>query len=60
MGMRLCVETPADVYAALKELGYQSFRPGQEEAIMRILTGVYTHIRTHSTHLHIYNLCIHV
>nr|XP_033492417.1 ATP-dependent DNA helicase Q4 isoform X1 [Epinephelus lanceolatus] len=35
-------ETPADVYAALKELGYQSFRPGQEEAIMRILSGLST------------------
>ncbi|MEQ2168243.1 hypothetical protein GOODEAATRI_012354, partial [Goodea atripinnis] len=32
-------ETPAEVYAALRELGYQSFRPGQEKAIMRILTG---------------------
>lgn len=29
-----------DVYAALRDLGYQSFRPGQEEAIMRILSGV--------------------
>lgn len=36
----ICLETPADVYAALKELGYQSFRPGQEEAIMRILSGM--------------------
>ncbi|XP_059205936.1 ATP-dependent DNA helicase Q4 isoform X2 [Centropristis striata] len=35
-------ETPAEVYAALKELGYQSFRPGQEEAIMRILSGLST------------------
>uniref|UniRef100_A0A3Q2DW61 DNA 3'-5' helicase n=1 Tax=Cyprinodon variegatus TaxID=28743 RepID=A0A3Q2DW61_CYPVA len=32
------VQTPAEVYAALRELGYQSFRPGQEKAIMRILT----------------------
>ncbi|XP_029298312.1 LOW QUALITY PROTEIN: ATP-dependent DNA helicase Q4 [Cottoperca gobio] len=35
-------ETPAEVYAALKELGYQSFRPGQVEAIMRILSGLST------------------
>lgn len=32
--------TTADVYEALRELGYKSFRPGQEEAIMRILSGV--------------------
>ncbi|XP_077955551.1 ATP-dependent DNA helicase Q4 isoform X1 [Gasterosteus aculeatus] len=35
-------ETPAEVYAALTEIGYQSFRPGQEEAIMRILSGLST------------------
>ncbi|XP_073338845.1 ATP-dependent DNA helicase Q4 isoform X2 [Pagrus major] len=35
-------ETPAGVYAALRDLGYQSFRPGQEEAIMRILSGLST------------------
>ncbi|XP_068603107.1 ATP-dependent DNA helicase Q4 [Brachionichthys hirsutus] len=35
-------ETPAEVYAALTDLGYQSFRPGQEEAIMRILSGLST------------------
>ncbi|XP_008299478.1 ATP-dependent DNA helicase Q4 [Stegastes partitus] len=35
-------ETPDEVYAALKELGYQSFRAGQEEAIMRILSGLST------------------
>ncbi|XP_045915441.1 ATP-dependent DNA helicase Q4 isoform X2 [Micropterus dolomieu] len=34
--------TPAEVYAALTDLGYQSFRPGQEEAIMRILSGLST------------------
>uniref|UniRef100_A0A3Q1IGJ1 DNA 3'-5' helicase n=1 Tax=Anabas testudineus TaxID=64144 RepID=A0A3Q1IGJ1_ANATE len=33
-------ETPTEVYTALGDLGYQSFRPGQEEAIMRILSGV--------------------
>ncbi|XP_051812041.1 ATP-dependent DNA helicase Q4 [Acanthochromis polyacanthus] len=35
-------ETPDDVYSALRELGYQSFRAGQEEAIMRILSGLST------------------
>ncbi|XP_047460205.1 ATP-dependent DNA helicase Q4 isoform X2 [Mugil cephalus] len=35
-------ETPDEVYAALKNLGYQSFRAGQEEAIMRILSGLST------------------
>ncbi|XP_034401343.1 ATP-dependent DNA helicase Q4 [Cyclopterus lumpus] len=30
---------PAEVHAALRDIGYQSFRPGQEEAIMRILSG---------------------
>ncbi|KAM9823551.1 ATP-dependent DNA helicase Q4 [Neosynchiropus ocellatus] len=34
--------TPDAVFAALKDLGYQSFRPGQEEAIMRILAGLST------------------
>lgn len=35
-------ETPAEVYSGLKDLGYQSFRPGQEDAIMRILSGLST------------------
>ncbi|KAM6974350.1 LOW QUALITY PROTEIN: ATP-dependent DNA helicase Q4 [Tautogolabrus adspersus] len=35
-------ETPAEVHAALKDLGYGSFRAGQEEAIMRILSGLST------------------
>ncbi|XP_030596861.1 ATP-dependent DNA helicase Q4 isoform X2 [Archocentrus centrarchus] len=35
-------ETSEEVYAALRDLGYQSFRPGQEEAIMRILSGLST------------------
>ncbi|XP_028317453.1 ATP-dependent DNA helicase Q4 isoform X2 [Gouania willdenowi] len=35
-------ETPDEVHAALRELGYPSFRPGQEEAIMRILSGLST------------------
>ncbi|KAM9838217.1 ATP-dependent DNA helicase Q4 [Aulostomus maculatus] len=34
--------TPAEVFSALRDLGYQSFRPGQEEAIMRILSGLST------------------
>ncbi|XP_051926271.1 ATP-dependent DNA helicase Q4 isoform X1 [Hippocampus zosterae] len=35
-------ETPDDVFVALRELGYDSFRAGQEEAIMRILSGLST------------------
>ncbi|XP_061753545.1 ATP-dependent DNA helicase Q4 [Nerophis ophidion] len=34
--------TPGEVFAALQELGYGSFRAGQEEAIMRILSGLST------------------
>uniref|UniRef100_A0A336LR96 DNA 3'-5' helicase n=1 Tax=Culicoides sonorensis TaxID=179676 RepID=A0A336LR96_CULSO len=33
------IETPAEVFDALKQFGHQSFRPGQEKAIMRILSG---------------------
>ncbi|XP_029370262.1 ATP-dependent DNA helicase Q4 [Echeneis naucrates] len=33
---------PAAVYEALQDLGYKSFRPGQEEAVMRILSGLST------------------
>lgn len=33
-------DTPLEVWAALKNFGYDSFRLGQEEAIMRILTGL--------------------
>ncbi|XP_073524922.1 ATP-dependent DNA helicase Q4 isoform X2 [Phyllobates terribilis] len=33
-------ETPPEVYSALRELGYETFRPGQEQAIMRILSGL--------------------
>ncbi|XP_078237191.1 uncharacterized protein LOC144584623 [Pogona vitticeps] len=32
-------ETTLEVFQALKELGYTSFRPGQEAAVMRILSG---------------------
>ncbi|NXJ37818.1 RECQ4 helicase, partial [Ciconia maguari] len=35
-------ETPEEVFEALKTLGYSSFRPGQEVAIMRILSGLST------------------
>ncbi|XP_072226828.1 ATP-dependent DNA helicase Q4 [Leuresthes tenuis] len=35
-------ETPDEVHTALRDLGYESFRPGQEEAIMRILSGLST------------------
>ncbi|KAM9386011.1 ATP-dependent DNA helicase Q4 [Pholidichthys leucotaenia] len=35
-------ETPGEVYATLRDFGYQSFRAGQEEAIMRILSGLST------------------
>uniref|UniRef100_A0A672J2V2 DNA 3'-5' helicase n=1 Tax=Salarias fasciatus TaxID=181472 RepID=A0A672J2V2_SALFA len=35
-------ETPDEVFTALSELGYSSFRAGQEEAIMRILSGLST------------------
>ncbi|KAJ7991733.1 hypothetical protein DPEC_G00286940 [Dallia pectoralis] len=35
-------ETPSEVYEALKDFGYKSFRPGQEQAIMRILSGLST------------------
>ena len=38
----LCAETPDEVHTALRDLGYESFRPGQEEAIMRILSGTLT------------------
>lgn len=32
-------ETPAEVFQALEQLGYQAFRPRQERAVMRILSG---------------------
>ncbi|KAM8977790.1 ATP-dependent DNA helicase Q4 [Pelodytes ibericus] len=32
----------AEMYEALSELGYHSFRPGQEEAVIRILSGLST------------------
>ncbi|XP_062987302.1 ATP-dependent DNA helicase Q4 [Elgaria multicarinata webbii] len=35
-------ETPPEVFQALAELGYTSFRPGQDRAVMRILSGLST------------------
>ncbi|KAF6100893.1 RecQ like helicase 4 [Phyllostomus discolor] len=35
-------ETPAEVFQTLEQLGHQAFRPGQEHAIMRILSGLST------------------
>ncbi|XP_016040625.1 ATP-dependent DNA helicase Q4 isoform X2 [Erinaceus europaeus] len=35
-------ETPVEVFQALEHLGHQTFRPGQEQVIMRILSGVST------------------
>ncbi|XP_049710319.1 ATP-dependent DNA helicase Q4 isoform X5 [Elephas maximus indicus] len=35
-------ETPPEVFQALGQLGYQAFRPGQEQAVMRILSGIST------------------
>ncbi|XP_073925573.1 ATP-dependent DNA helicase Q4 isoform X2 [Castor canadensis] len=35
-------ETPAEVFQALQQLGHQAFRPGQEQVVMRILSGIST------------------
>ncbi|XP_042638944.1 ATP-dependent DNA helicase Q4 [Orycteropus afer afer] len=35
-------ETPPEVFQALGQLGHQTFRPGQEQAVMRILSGIST------------------
>ncbi|KAM5315537.1 ATP-dependent DNA helicase Q4 isoform 2-T2 [Glossophaga mutica] len=35
-------ETPAEVFQTLEQLGHHAFRPGQERAIMRILSGLST------------------
>ncbi|KAI5645395.1 DEAD/DEAH box helicase domain-containing protein [Phthorimaea operculella] len=35
-------ETPSELYEALEKFGHKAFRPGQEEAIMRILCGMST------------------
>uniref|UniRef100_A0A6I8NPE2 DNA 3'-5' helicase n=1 Tax=Ornithorhynchus anatinus TaxID=9258 RepID=A0A6I8NPE2_ORNAN len=40
---RVCLaETPAEVFQALSQLGHKTFRPGQEAAVMRILSGLST------------------
>ncbi|XP_078086752.1 ATP-dependent DNA helicase Q4 [Mustelus asterias] len=36
------IATPAEVHEGLSELGYRSFRPGQELTVMRILSGLST------------------
>ncbi|KOX78422.1 ATP-dependent DNA helicase Q4 [Melipona quadrifasciata] len=36
---RSCIETPSEVFDALRKFGYETFRPGQEKAVMRILSG---------------------
>jgi ATP-dependent DNA helicase Q4 len=36
------IDTPLEVWQALKQFGHSSFRAGQEEAIMRILSGMST------------------
>ncbi|XP_066588951.1 ATP-dependent DNA helicase Q4 [Prorops nasuta] len=36
------VDTPEEVYEALRMFGHENFRPGQEKAIMRILSGLST------------------
>ncbi|XP_015585823.1 ATP-dependent DNA helicase Q4 [Cephus cinctus] len=33
------IETPEEVFAVLERFGHKNFRPGQEKAIMRILSG---------------------
>ncbi|KAG8515409.1 ATP-dependent DNA helicase Q4 [Galemys pyrenaicus] len=35
-------ETPAEVFQALRQLGHQAFRPGQECTVMRVLSGLST------------------
>lgn len=49
--LEFVLETPAEVYAALTEIGYQSFRPGQEEAIMRILSGIHCSLSYTNRHI---------
>jgi ATP-dependent DNA helicase Q4 len=35
-------DTPPEVYEALEQFGHDGFRPGQEEAVMRVLSGLST------------------
>ncbi|CAK9802635.1 ATP-dependent DNA helicase Q4 [Anthophora plagiata] len=39
---RSCIDTPLEVYEALKKFGHETFRFGQEKVIMRILSGLST------------------
>ncbi|XP_078041314.1 recQ4 helicase [Augochlora pura] len=34
-----CIETPSEVFETLRRFGHETFRPGQEKAVMRILSG---------------------
>ncbi|KZC08279.1 ATP-dependent DNA helicase Q4 [Dufourea novaeangliae] len=34
-----CIETPFEVFETLQKFGHETFRPGQEKAVMRILSG---------------------
>ncbi|XP_034255863.1 ATP-dependent DNA helicase Q4 isoform X2 [Thrips palmi] len=36
------IDTPAEVYECLHKFGHEKFRPGQEAAVMRILSGLST------------------
>ncbi|XP_043523721.1 ATP-dependent DNA helicase Q4 isoform X2 [Frieseomelitta varia] len=36
---RSCIETPSEVFDVLRKFGHETFRPGQEKAVMRILSG---------------------
>ena len=38
----ITLATPTFVMSALRHLGYSSFRPGQEEVVMRVLSGIST------------------
>nr|XP_020660116.1 uncharacterized protein LOC110084815 [Pogona vitticeps] len=53
----LSLETTPEVFQALKELGYTSFRPGQEAAVMRILSGERILITLNQAHLSVHVAC---
>ena len=48
-------DTPKRVYDALNKLGYSLFRPGQEETIMNILSGLIN--TTYMYYVHIVHDC---
>lgn len=52
------LETPEDVYTGLRDLGYKSFRAGQEEAIMRILSGISSRSCTYTALHIIHHMCL--